>query len=460
MFRISKNNRRNVEGLKGRRVAVLGAGRSGIALTELLVHAGARVLLSDLKPLEALALPESLRRRPEVEIETGGHSQAVLESDLICISPGLPLEIPILRDARNLGITIAGEIEVASWFCRSPMIAITGSNGKTTTTTLAGEMFRRAIPDTVVAGNIGNAFAEAVNRTTPEGVAILEISSFQLETIWNFHPRVAVIMNLTANHLDRYPDFEAYARAKLNVLKNMGAEDVLIYNADDPLLQERLSDALPQKLHFSLEAHDTEGAYWKDESIVLQINGREETIALSKYQLRGPHNRYNMMVAALLARLWQVPVEAIQQAVAEFPGIEHRLEKAGEKNGVVFINDSKATTVDSLGYALRSFREKLVLIAGGKDKGGDFSRLRLLLQQKVRAAVLIGQAAERIAREWEGAVPLLRAESLREAVELAYRQAQPGDVVILSPACSSFDMFQDYEHRGRVFKEIVKELTR
>ncbi|MFZ0390597.1 MAG: UDP-N-acetylmuramoyl-L-alanine--D-glutamate ligase, partial [Calditrichia bacterium] len=292
-MRIGTERRKNREQLKHARVAVLGAARSGVAVARLLAESGAAVLLSDTRPESELNLPLADLRQLSVEVESGGHSEAVLQADLICISPGIPLSIPILQKAQERNITITGEIEVASWFCRSEIAAITGSNGKTTTTTLAGEILCAKYSDTIVAGNIGKPFAELVQHSSESGVAVLELSSFQLETIYSFRPRIAVLMNLTANHLDRYPDFEAYAAAKLNILKNMRADDLLIYNSDDEVLNRRLEDSLPRKLRFSLAPHAGEGAYWEDDAIVLRQNGEEKRIHLQDYRLRGPHNRYN-----------------------------------------------------------------------------------------------------------------------------------------------------------------------
>lgn len=459
MFKISENAASNISQLKGIRVAVLGAARSGIAVASLLARAGAQVLLSDIKSADQLSLPMEKLAPLGIKVETGAHTEAVLQSNLICISPGMPLTIPVLQKAAKKQIPIVGEIEAASWFCRSPIIAVTGSNGKTTTTTLSGEILRQWNPETIVAGNIGQPFAEVVSGSTPNGLALLEISSFQLETIESFHPRISVIMNLTANHLDRYPDFGSYAAAKLNILKNMTGEDVLIYNGDDKYLRDAVRDSIPRKLVFRQAAHDGEGAYWENESVVIQMDGKKRTIPLKEYQLRGPHNRYNMMVAALLGILNEVPPEIISRVIAAFRGIEHRLEQVRTLRGVAFVNDSKATTVDSLGYALRSFPENIVLIAGGKDKGGDFSEVNALLRERVKLAVLIGKAADRMEKSWTGVVPLSRAASLKEAIELAFRNAASGDVVLLSPACSSFDMFQDYEDRGRQFKTIVEGLS-
>jgi UDP-N-acetylmuramoylalanine--D-glutamate ligase len=290
------------------------------------------------------------------------------------------------------------------------------------------------------------------------GRVILEISSFQLETIVSFHPKIAVIMNLTANHLDRYPDFESYARAKLNILKNMTGRDILIYNLDDTYLRENLGDTLPRQLGFGLSSHTREGAYWDNNKIMIQLEGKEYCIYIKNLLLRGPHNRYNMMVAALLATLDGIPEKIISRQISGFRGIEHRLELVRKFKGISFFNDSKATTVDSLIYGLRSFEGNIILIAGGKDKGGDFSDVNKWLEGRVKTAVLIGQAADRMAKAWKKVIPLKRSKTLRNAVDVAYSLAQSGDTILLSPACSSFDMFQDYEDRGRQFKKLVTEL--
>jgi UDP-N-acetylmuramoylalanine--D-glutamate ligase len=458
-MKISADNKRNRDNLRGAKVAVLGAARSGIALAGLLKQAGASVLLSDSKPVSELSAVIHEVEHKEIEMESGGHSERILEMDLIGLSPGIPADIPILKQASRAGIPIAGEIEIASWFCESPIIAVTGSNGKTTTTTLSGDILKAINGGTVVAGNIGNPFAGAVQNTTPDGLALLEISSFQLETIFNFHPQIVVIMNLTENHLDRYPDFEAYARAKLNILKNMTPGDLLIYNRDDAYLHNQLHNRPPKKLVFSLEPHDENGAYWENDVVHFQMDGRKSKIRLKDYRLPGPHNRYNMMVAVMLGLLHGASEDVLVQKIAVFPGIPHRLEKVRTINGITFVNDSKATTVESLIFALKSFKQPLLLIAGGKDKGGDFARARTLLSEKAKAAVLIGQAAGRIKNAWDGIVPLLNAANLEEAVHLAYQQAKAGDVVLLSPACSSFDMFRDYEQRGDNFKALVEGIA-
>jgi UDP-N-acetylmuramoylalanine--D-glutamate ligase len=452
---IGYNNRSK---LRGASVSVLGAARSGIAVSQLLAESGAQVLLSDLKSEKDLKLDIRKFSSLGIEVETGGHSERILKSDLICISPGLPLTIPILKQASERKIPIVGEIELSSWFCTDPIYAITGSNGKTTTTALSGEIFKKRDGSSAVAGNIGLPFSEIVLQKTKHKRVILEISSFQLETIISFHPHIAVIMNLTANHLDRYPDFDSYAKAKLNILKNMTAEDILIYNLDDKYLSVVLSDVKPRCLGFSLNRHSQEGAYWDHDKIFIQLAGRKECIYLKNLLLRGPHNRYNMMVASLLASLDEIPVKIISRQISGFKGIEHRLELVRRLNDVNFFNDSKATTVDSLIYGLKSFDGNIILIAGGKDKGGDFSEANDLLKNRVKTALLLGQATKRMTTAWQSVIPLESVKRLRDAVKRAYSIAEPGDTVLLSPACSSFDMFHDYEDRGNQFKKIVAEL--
>jgi len=458
-FSLKRNNAENIEQLKHTRVAVLGAARSGLAVIQLLRSVGAGVFLSEVKSAEALGEMVEKIRDLQIPFELSGHSTEVLQADLICISPGIPLEIPILRAAQKQGIPIVGELELASWFISAPLVAITGSNGKTTTTTLIGNILNSFYENVIVAGNIGEPLATKIMQVSNPTHVVLEVSSFQLETIVNFRPQIAVIMNISPNHLDRYPDMDAYVRAKMRIVKNMDISDILIYNQDDAFLSELVREIHINKIPFSIRTTLPEGAYWENNVVHLQTDNLSETIPLSDYQLRGPHNRYNMLVATLISRLLGVPERNIQKAIGDFPGIEHRLEKVAEIDGVMFINDSKATTVESLKYALQSFTRPIVLIAGGKDKGGDFAEITDLLKQKVRAAILIGQAADRMAQAWEKHIPLHRAASLKEAVELSRKVAQSSDVVLLSPACSSFDMFQDYEDRGRQFKKLVRQLN-
>lgn len=458
LFEISRDNRENQEALRGASAAILGAARSGIGLAALLANAGARVLLSDRKSRPAVTDPLDWLEQRGVKMEFGGHSNKVLAADLICISPGISLTIPILLEAQERRVPILGELEVASWFCSAPIIGITGSNGKTTTTELTGEIFKQHFKKVLVGGNIGAPLAREIQFNPHAEIIILEISSFQLETIANFHPQVAVIMNLSPNHLDRYPDYESYIAAKLQILRNMDEADILIYSADDGFLQRRVADSKPQKIPFSISRELKPGAFWKDGAIHIQWKEYQQQIPVRRTLLRGPHNRCNMVVAALLSVLKGVPPEIVTGVLENFPGVEHRLEAVRTIDGVQFVNDSKATTVAALGFALRSFSEPIVLIAGGKDKGGDFSELNGLLKEHARAVVVIGEAARRMEKAWKAVLPVSGAATLEDAVDTARKLAGAGDVVLLSPACSSFDMFRDYEDRGRQFKTIVKNI--
>ena len=451
---ITANKVENINQLKGRRVAVLGAARSGVALASLLHLAGAEVLVSDVKPREQL--DDVIRRLPrEVSLETGGHSPAVLDTELIAISPGIPPDVPILQEAREKGIPVLGEIEIASWFVQAPIVAVTGSNGKTTTTSLIGEILKTLYRKVVVAGNIGNPLSAALLEMPSPEIVVLEVSSFQLETIDVFHPRIAVFTNLSENHLDRYPDYESYIAAKMHLFDNMNSEDLVIFNQDDTLLRQFIETFPPLQLPVSLKRTLSHGAYWVSDSLYLKWQEIDAALQWETLALKGPHNRYNIAMAALVGVVLGVPTDAIYEAVSRFQPLPHRLEFVARIDDVAWYNDSKATTVASLASALRSFDVPIVLIAGGKDKGGDFAALRPLLTTRVKAAVLLGQAAARIAREWEGAVEIHRAESLEAAVEQAGQLAAPGEVVVLAPGCSSFDMFRDYEDRGDQFKQLV-----
>lgn len=456
-FKISEDNRQNLKQLRNARVAVLGAARSGIAAAKLIHKSGAKVILSDIKP--ANSLHKEIESLPtDIYVELGMHSRKILCCDLVCISPGIPLSEPFIKEVQGEQIPIVGELELASWFTEAPIIAITGSNGKTTTTTLTGNIFKRYFQRIVVGGNIGYPFsAQLLEQPDPE-ICILEVSSFQLETIKNFRPKIAVIMNLSPNHLDRYADYDAYIQAKMNILKNLNENDIVIYNADDSLLSERIAPTLAKKIPFSNSQPLKYGAYWDNNFIHINLD-HQYSIEVQRYAIRGPHNHYNMVVAALLAALHEIPADIIKNELEDFSGLPHRLEEVVIHAGITFVNDSKATTVSSLNYALQSFERPIVLIAGGIDKGGDFSELDELLKKQVRAAILIGKASDRMAEAWESIIPIHKVHALEDAVYTAMELAEKGDIVLLSPACSSFDMFKDYEDRGNQFKNIVRNLA-
>jgi UDP-N-acetylmuramoylalanine--D-glutamate ligase len=423
---------------------------------------GARVFVSDTKPAEASADVASRLEELGVEYEFGGHTARVLEADTIVLSPGVPGDIPILREAAGRGIEIVSEIEIASRRCRAPIVAITGTNGKTTTTELTGAIFRAAGRRTFVAGNVGLAFSEVALDADEESVVVLEVSSFQLERISTFRPAVAVILNITPDHLDRYASLEEYAEAKFRITMNQGDGDTLIYNADDTSLR-----ALPERSHargvgFSITQQLDEGAWQRDGRLIMRSTSNsteQELMRVDEILIRGPHNLYNSMAAALSAGSLGIGSDVIADTLRSFPGVPHRLEPVRELDGIRYVNDSKATNVDSLWYALNSFSEPIVLIAGGKSKKNNYEPILPLLRKHVKAVVLIGEATEEMEEAFADHVQTLRAGyDMGAAVEMARTVAVPGDVVLLSPACASFDMFNNYEHRGDVFKSLVEGL--
>lgn len=447
----------------GKNISIIGAARSGVAVARLLKEHGANVFVSDAGTAERLTGQTKTLESLGVEFETGGHSVRVLDADLIVMSPGVPSTIPIIKEASKRNLRIVSELEVASWFCPCPIVAVTGTNGKTTTTTLIGRMLYDAKKPHVVAGNIGTAFSSAIDELTPDSIAVVEVSSFQLEHIERFQPKVSIILNITPDHLDRYEQsVERYIAAKCRIFERQTPQDVLIYNSDDPETCEhvrRLAEFHVHALPFSLSQKFKEGAFVDEETLVTIIGGkRSEIISTKNISIRGVHNLYNSMAAVLAAQCMGVGVPSIRATLKNFKGVEHRLEFVRELNGVRYVNDSKATNVDSVWYALQAFNEPLVLLLGGRDKGNDYSRLTDLVKKHVKAIVAIGESAETVHSFFQNIRPVVKAGTLEEAVAQARRFASNGDVVLLSPACASFDWFQNYEHRGQVFKQIVNSL--
>jgi len=440
--------------VKGKKITVLGAARSGVAVARLLKHQGADVLVSDRAGETEKGDAVRALQQAGIEYEFGGHSSRAYTADLLVLSPGIPVASDSVQKFAKLGVRIVSEIEAASWFNKSRLIAVTGSNGKTTTTTLIGLMLKRLYPDAIVAGNIGQPFSDLVLNSSPDSWAVVELSSFQLETIDTIKPDIAVVLNFAPNHLNRYDSYTAYQNAKWRITKNLSANDLLIYNADDPLLAERSNMLNSKKETFSV-TNNAQDAYFINGGLYL---GVEKVLDVSEMILSGLHNYMDALAAALAAKHAGVALDDICSVLKTFSGVEHRLEMVAEIDNVRFVNDSKATTLESLYYALQSFDTPIVLIAGGQDKGSDFTRLRELICRNVRALVLIGSATEKMALEWADTVPIFKAGSLAEAVETASKKAQSGDVVLLSPACASFDMFSDYEDRGRQFKAIVNKM--
>ncbi len=450
----------DVTKLRNTKVSVIGAARSGIGAAQLLSSHGAIVFVSEKQPEEKLK-PQTLGLKSlGFEFEFGGHTDRVYDCSLMVISPGVPSNAPVVVEAQRRGRKVVSELELASWFCRSPMIAVTGSNGKTTTTTLIGRILGDAKQKHVVAGNIGTAFSAVVQELGQTDVAVLEVSSFQLDHSETFHPKVSMILNITPDHMDRYDNsMEKYAASKARVFMNQTRDDAVLYDADDEWAAKAVRAAKCRKVPFSTRDILSQGAFVENGTLTTVLEAsRNEVIRTEEISIKGVHNLYNSMAATLAGQLMGVGVASIRATLRNFKGVEHRLEFVREVNGVRYINDSKATNVDSVWYALQAFREPIVLFLGGRDKGNDYSRLSHLVKKHVKALIAIGESADKVEKAFSGIVQTKRAASMEEALATAKNLAKPGDVVLLSPACASFDWFENYEHRGRVFKELVHKL--
>jgi UDP-N-acetylmuramoylalanine--D-glutamate ligase len=447
--------------LNGKRVLVLGLGRSGLASALFLKSQGAQVTVSDSKSEDQLRdhIPALLDEG--IAVETGGHSQRTLQNqDIVIVSPGVPFDAPPLVQARNLGQPVMGEIELASQFLKGPIVAITGSNGKTTTTTLVGAILSAGGLKTLVGGNIGTPAISLAAQSTSDAVTVLEVSSFQLETISLFHPKVAVILNITPDHLDRHRTFTAYVDAKARIFENQTTEDFAVLNADDRTCVDVSGRTRAQVFWFSRKREPNRGTFVRDGQIVFRTDAsQQEIMPVAEIPLKGSHNLENVLAAVCAGALMGCTPESIRRTVRAFKAVEHRLEYVATLRGVDYYNDSKATNVDATVKALESFPANIHLILGGKDKGSDYTLLNDLLRQRVKAVYTIGAAAEKIQSHIKGAANVISARTIESAVKQASAAAQPGDIVLLAPACASFDQFQNYEHRGRVFKELVHDLA-
>lgn len=466
----------------GKKITVVGLARSGLAASEFLARQGAHVTATDQKTQQQLGASLDRLRPLGVRLVLGGHpTEIFLDADLIVVSPGVPLTLEPLARARAAGIPIIGELELASRFLTGTIVAVTGSNGKTTVTTLIGELLAAAGLETFVGGNIGRPLTEFIGRTTEASVIVAEVSSFQLEAIETFKPHVAVVTNISLDHLDRHGTLEAYIRAKRRIFLNQDERDWVVLNADDPVVRV-MSEATPARpIFFSRRERLEEGICFHEGRIILRAGGEErELIRREELPLRGWHNVENAMAAlgAALAALSRVGMDERHRAMSVadllplsdrapfrqtlqcFTGVEHRLEWVAAIRGVEYFNDSKATNVDSTIKALEAFEGNIVLILGGRDKGSDFTVLRPLVQEKVKHIILLGEASAKIAQALAGTVPMTPVATMADAVRCAAERAEPGDVVVLAPACASFDMFENYEHRGRVFKAEVENLRR
>jgi UDP-N-acetylmuramoylalanine--D-glutamate ligase len=447
--------------LKGKKVLVVGLGKSGLAAALFLRHRGAQVTVSDIRSAEALANDIPALLEEGINVEAGGHGLLTFRrQDLIVVSPGVPLDTPELVQVRRFGLTVIGELELAARFLKGKTLAITGSNGKTTTTALVGEILKSAGLPTLVGGNIGVPVVALIDESTDATWSVLEVSSFQLETTEEFHPAIAVILNITPDHLDRHGTFENYALAKERIFARQSAGDFLVLNADNARAAAAASHSAAPVYWFSLE-HSVDRGAWVEEGQLVFRNAPDSAVEavmpLAGIPLKGEHNVENVLAAVCAARLAGASVEAIRSAVEGFRAVEHRLEFVASINGVDFYNDSKATNVDATAKAVASFSTGIHLILGGKDKNSDYTQLADLLRAHVRAVYTIGSAAGKIESQLRGVVTIHSCETLDKAVNAAAAAAHPGEIVLLAPACSSFDQFESYEHRGRVFKELVHE---
>ena len=446
--------------LNGKRVLVVGLGRSGVASALFLKSRGARVTVSDAKSEDQLRKEIPALLDHGIAVETGGHGERTFQNqDLIVVSPGVPVDAETITQARALGQDILGEIELAAEFLQGQIVAITGSNGKTTTTTLTGEILSAGGLKTLVGGNIGTPAISLVPQATPETVTVLEVSSFQLETIRHFRPKIAVVLNVTPDHLDRHRTFTAYVDAKARVFENQQAEDFAVLNADDATCVELAGRTRAQVFWFSRKREVEQGAFVRKGEVVLRRAGSEQDLMpASEIPLKGSHNLENVLAAACAGALMGCEAGKIGDTIRNFKAVEHRLEYVATVRGVEYYNDSKATNVDATIKALESFPANVHLILGGKDKGSDYTVLNDLLRERVKCVYTIGAAAEKIQSQIKGATAIVHTGIIESAVKQAATSARPGDVVLLAPACASFDQFQNYEHRGRVFKELVLAL--
>jgi UDP-N-acetylmuramoylalanine--D-glutamate ligase len=445
--------------LKGKKVLVVGLGKSGLAAALFLRRRGAQVTVSDVRSAEALAKDIPALLEEGINVEAGGHGLLTFRrQDLIVVSPGVPLNTPELAQARTFGAPIIGELELAARFLKGRTIAITGSNGKTTTTTLVGEILKESGLRTLVGGNIGVPVVSLIEESTDETWSVLEVSSFQLESTQEFHPTIAVILNITPDHLDRHGSFENYALAKERIFAAQTPQDFVVLNADNARTAASASRSMAQVYWFSMEHPVDQGAWVEDGHLCFRAarSGPAESILpLSAIPLKGEHNVENVLAAVCAVRLAGSPVSAVRSAIERFKAVEHRLEFVANLNGVDYYNDSKATNVDATAKAIAAFPVGIHLILGGKDKNSDYTLLSDLIRSHVKAVYTIGSAAAKIESHLRGVILVRSCQTLEKAVAAASAAAQPGDIVLLAPACSSFDQFESYEHRGRVFKELV-----
>ncbi|RPI15261.1 MAG: UDP-N-acetylmuramoyl-L-alanine--D-glutamate ligase [Ignavibacteriae bacterium] len=448
--------------------SIIGAARSGVAAAKLLKNKGYKVFLSDAGNLEKIN-KDFIKELKEhnIDFETGRHSEKVYESDALIVSPGVPQNSTVIQEALKKGKEVVSEVEAASWFCKGKIISITGTNGKTTTTTLIGEIFKDAGYKTFVCGNIGVAFCDVVDNIDEDGIAVVETSSFQLDNIKNFKPYISILLNITPDHLNRYENsFNNYINSKLRVIENQDGNDYFIFNYDDEIIRQSMNEKVKaQLIPFSIKqdlsnvGYDS-GAYPDNNRLIYFNNtGKENVIDAGNLIIKGQHNIYNSLASIISAKIFKIKRELINKTLSEFKGVEHRLEYVRELDGVKFYNDSKATNVNSVWYALQGFSEPIILILGGRDKGNDYSEIENEVKQNVKHIIAIGESKEKVYNYFKEKMPVTLAGDMTDAVNKAFQYADKNNVVLLSPACASFDMFDSYEHRGSEFKRIVNELN-
>jgi UDP-N-acetylmuramoylalanine--D-glutamate ligase len=444
--------------VKGWRVQVIGMARSGIAAAEMLSRAGAVVTVSDQKSREQLGEIPAVLEASGIRVVTGGYPDIGSDTDLVVISPGVPLTVPPVQTAVREGIPLWSELELAYRFAVSPFLAVTGTNGKTTTTALLSTILQEAGRQAIAGGNIGVPLIGVVGQLTPQHLIVAEVSSFQLERIEQFRPLVAVLLNLTPDHLDRHGTFAEYIRAKIRVFENQTETDYAVLNWDDPEVRRLASGIRARVVYFSQTRKLESGVWLEGDAVIARWDGREQVVCDRRaIRIQGRHNLENAMAAVAAAFVLGVDAARIGKTLKSFPGVAHRLEFVDRIGGVDYINDSKGTNPDAAIKALDTFDRPVVLIAGGKDKGSDFAGFASKVGERAKAVVLLGQAAPRIraALENAGVTRIHQVNSFREAVREASRLAEPGDVVLLSPACASWDMFNNFEERGDLFRELV-----
>lgn len=446
--------------LRGKRCLVVGLGSSGVSVIRFLQKEKAKISVSESRTADELKEAINNLNKNEIEFEFGGHTRDFFQkADLIIISPGIPYDIEPLNAARKKGIPIIGEMELASIFLKTPILAVTGTNGKSTTVSLLHKILLAGGKKSFLGGNIGKPLIDLVLSGEKMDYAVVEVSSFQLETTGEFHPRIAACLNVTADHLDRHPTFEEYLRFKKRIYLKMDKEDLLILNGDDEYTKNFAKETRIRRQFFSRNRSEKNGCVITGEGIEFVGSGGSEKISFAKMKLTGAHNQENVAAASLMAKAVGIPVNIIQKTTDEFQGLPHRMEFVRELNGVKYYNDSKGTNVGSTIKSVESFNSPLILLAGGKDKGTDLSPLNSLLKERVKVLILFGEAKERMRKAWSSLTKTIVVNTLSEGVKKSRTEAKDGDIVLFSPACSSFDQFKDYKHRGECFRTYVKELN-